>query len=517
MQKKIIYRVLLIEDDKIDQMAFTRLIAEENLPYDCVLADSVWQAKNILDNQKFDVIIADYFLKDGTGFDVLDLVKDTPIIFATGAGNEKLAVKAMKAGAYDYLIKNASRSYLAILPMIIENAIKHAKMVREVKAYHQNLEDIVRERTEQLKQEKELLSVTFSSMNDGIMVVDENKNIILLNKVAEILTGYKLDYALGKNIYQLLRLIDEQSREPLENPIDKVLLSGNIQTMIEHGILVVADRSELPVSIAVTPICKNNGEVSGAVLLLHDRSRECEIDQMKTDFISSVSHELRTPLTSIKAYTETILRAPEMPDKQKREFLITIDKESNRLEELVNGLLEISKLESGHVDVVKQSIDIVGVIEQVIMSLKCMADSKKIMLSNTVSGDIPLLWCHESRIRSLISNLVNNAIKFTPVGGTVSVHLEHKNNRIEICVRDTGIGIPQNEISHIFERFYRVQQSGTQIPGTGLGLAIVKEVAAIHGGRVEVESELGKGTTFKIILPLSKQRGYPTNDTAHVK
>ena len=514
MQKKTTYRVLLIEDNKIDQMAFTKFIQKENIPYNYVLADSILQAKDILDNQQFDVIITDYLLKDGTGMDILEIVKETPIIFTTGAGNEKLAVKAMKAGAYDYLIKNSSRSYLPILPLIIENAINHVKMVRQVKAYHENLEELVRERTEQLNLEKELLSVTFSSMTDGIIVVDANKNIVLLNNVAEIFIRNKFDYIRGKNVDHIFQLIDERSRKPLENPIDKVLSSGNIQTIPKHGILVIADKSEHPVSISLAPIFKNGtGIVSGAVLLLHDRSQECEIDKIKTEFISSVSHELRTPLTSIKAYTETILRDPKMPEEQKREFLITIDKESNRLAELVNGLLEISKLESGQVEIVTQSINITEVIEQVMLSLKRFADNKNIILVKTISGIIPLLCGHESRIRSLISNLINNAIKFTPNGGTVSINLEHNNDELKIHVSDTGIGIPQNEMSHIFERFYRAHQSGMQIPGTGLGLAIVKEVAAIHGGKVEVESELGKGTTFIVSLPVSKQFEYSSGNT----
>ena len=147
------------------------------------------------------------------------------------------------------------------------------------------------------------------------------------------------------------------------------------------------------------------------------------------------------------------------------------------------------------------------------LSLKRFADNKNIILVKTISGTIPPLCGHESRIRSLISNLVNNAIKFTPHGGIVSINLEHNKNVLEIRVSDTGIGITKNEISHIFERFYRVHQSGTQIPGTGLGLAIVKEVATIHGGKVEVESELGKGTTFIVSLPLSGQFEYHTSDT----
>ena len=512
MLKNNNYRVLLIEDDKIDQLAFTKMIKEEKLPYNCILADSVKDAKYILNNQSFDIIIADYSLKDGTAFDILRIGKETPIIFTTGTGNEKLAVQAMKAGAYDYLIKNPSRSYLSILPVIIENAINHAKMAMKIKAYHENLEEIVKERTEQLQQEKELLSVTLSSMTDGVIVVDENKNVILINNIAEKLTGNILKNAKGKNINEILQLINERTKEPIENPINKVISTGHIQTMIEPGILLLTDNEEYPVSIAAAPFCKVKGIISGAVILIHDRSQEHIVDQMKTDFISSVSHELRTPLTSIKAYTETILRDPNMPEEQKREFLIIIDKESIRLADLVNGLLEISKLDSGQFEVVKQDINIVDIAEQIIHSLKCTAENKNVVLEKNFAGTIPLLWGHDSRIRSLISNLISNALKFTPSGGKVSVNLEYDNNELIISVSDTGIGIPAEDIPHIFDRFYRVPQKDSKIPGTGLGLAIVKEVAALHDGKVDVESELGKGTTFIVTLPLSEKIEYFSSD-----
>jgi len=238
-------------------------------------------------------------------------------------------------------------------------------------------------------------------------------------------------------------------------------------------------------------------------MLLHDLSQEREIDRMKRDFVSSVSHELRTPLTSIKAYTETILRDPNMHDEKKREFLISIDEESNRLADLVNGLLEISQLESGRIEVLKQYVDIKDVIEQAVSSLKRPAEDKNIGIHVNTCNHNPEVWGNESKIRSMISNLINNAIKFTPAGGDVRISIECQHGGLIICVSDTGIGIPEEETQKIFERFYRVRQSGKQIPGTGLGLAIVNEVAVMHGGRVDVESKLGCGTTFRIFLPLS--------------
>lgn len=506
------FKVLLIEDDKIDQLAFMRLVKEEKLAYNYKLAGTVLEAKNFLINEEFDVIIADYLLRDGTAFDILDSVRDIPVIFATGAGNEKLAVKAMKAGAYDYLIKNPERSYLAVLPLIIENAISHANMEKEVRKYHENLEELVKERTEQLEAEKELLSVTFSSMTDGIIVVNEHKRIMLLNNIAEALIGVKLEDVKSRKVEDVFQLVYERTRELVENPIDMVLTSGNVQTTIEPSILVLENGLEHHISAAAAPIRKPYGDISGVVMLLHDLSQEREIDRMKRDFVSSVSHELRTPLTSIKAYTETILRDPSMPDEKKREFLISIDEESNRLADLVNGLLEISQLESGSVEVLKQYVDIKVVIEQTVSSLKRLAEDKNIRIQVDACGDISHLWGNESKIRSMVSNLINNAIKFTPRGGDVRVGVQHRHDELIICVSDTGMGIPEEEIPKIFDRFYRVRQSGKQIPGTGLGLAIVNEVAVLHGGKVDVESELSCGTTFRIILPLADRIEFENSD-----
>jgi PAS domain S-box-containing protein len=505
MMEARIFKVLLIEDDKIDQLAFMRLVKEEKLAYNYKLAGTVLEAKKFLINEEFDVIIADYLLRDGTAFDILDSVRDIPVIFATGAGNEKLAVKAMKAGAYDYLIKNPERSYLAVLPLIIENAISHANMEKEVRKYHENLEDLVKERTEQLEAEKELLSVTFSSMTDGIIVVNGHKRIVLLNNVAEALIGVKHEDVKGRKVEDIFQLVHENTRELVENPIDMVLTSGNAQTTIEPSILVLENGHEHHVSAAAAPIRKPHGDISGVVMLLHDLSQEREIDRMKRDFVSSVSHELRTPLTSIKAYTETILRDPDMPDLKKREFLVAIDEESNRLADLVNGLLEISQLESGKIEVLKQYVDIKSVIEQAASSLRRSAEDRDIRIKIDACNNVPQVWGNESKIKSMVSNLINNAIKFTPGGGEVRVGVQCQHDELVICVCDTGIGIPKEEIPKIFDRFYRVRQSGKQIPGTGLGLAIVNEVAVLHGGKVDVESEVGLGTTFRIFLPLANR------------
>ena len=471
------YKVLLIEDDRIAQMAFERFVRDENLPYDYTIAGSVSEANSILSTNKFDIVIVDYLLGDGTAFDVFDSIKDTPIIFATGAGNEEIAVKAMKAGAYDYLIKDPVRRHLKVLPEVMKNAITHKKVEQELKKYHDNLEELVRERTEQLAQEKELLSVTLSSMGDGVVAVDAEKRIMLLNEAAEHLTGWKFEEVTGKAIHKIFRIINESSKEAAENPVDKTLKSGKIETTSERDALISRNGSECPISATAAPIRKNDGTMVGIVMVFRDVSQEREIDRMKTDFVSSVSHELRTPLTSIKAYTATILRDPSMSEQTKHEFLNTINEESNRLARLIGDLLEVSRLDSGVVGITQEAGDIAGVIKQVLSDIEPLADKKNIQLKTDIADELGKLQGDDSRIQSVVTNLVDNAIKFTPERGRVSVSARQQGENLVIRVSDTGIGIPQEALPKIFDRFYRVYRPGKQIQGTGLGLAIVDKIS----------------------------------------
>ncbi len=497
------YKVLLIEDDKLDQMAFERLIKEQELVYDYKIAGSFAQARNILASERFDIVITDYSLGDGTAFDVFNLTKDMPVIFSTGAGDEEIAIKAMKAGAYDYMVKDIERNYLKVLPQVIEKAITHKKTKDALREYHDNLEALVEQRTEQLADEKELLAVTLSSMTDGVIAVDAEKRVILFNKVAENLTGWSFEEAQAKSVDEILHIIDEKTKNTLESPIDKVLGSGNSESGTDRDVLITKDGSQQPVSATAAPIRKDHGSIIGVVMALRDVAAEREIDRMKTDFVSSVSHELRTPLTSIKAYTATILRDQNMPEQVRHEFLTIINEESDILKNLIESLLEISRIESGAVKFAREPVDISAVIGQVLSGLQPVVKKKNIQLKADIGDELGKLQGDEGEIQSMVMNLVNNAIKFTLEKGQVSVSAQREGQELVICVSDNGIGIPKEALPKIFDRFYRVLPSGKGVPGTGLGLAIVKEIVNMHGGRIEVESQIGQGSTFTVFLPLN--------------
>jgi two-component system phosphate regulon sensor histidine kinase PhoR len=435
-------------------------------------------------------------------------------------------------------------AYLASLRDITRRKATEEKL----KKYRKNLKELVKERTEEVDAEKELLSVTFSSMGDGVIVVDPQKRIILFNAVAETLAGWEFERVQDRPIDELFHIVNERTREAAESLIDKVLVTEKTEVGADLDVLIAMDGTEHPISTIAAPILKGDGRIIGIVLVFRDVSRERQLDRMKDDFISSVSHELRTPLTSIKAYTETILHDFDMPEQTRHQFLGIIDEESNRLANLIEELLEISRLESGTVKILQEPVDIVALVRQISSALQPLADKKGIqlsidvdpvrknLLSNGVDERLPELLGDNGKIQSAITNLVGNFIKFTPEGGRVCIcvrknadpvrdrvgekssirNVEEVSNgadepaasaqrdELVITVSDTGIGIPKEALSKIFDRFYRVPHPGKQIPGTGLGLAIVKKIVALHDGRIEVESELNRGTTFIIFLPLAR-------------
>jgi two-component system phosphate regulon sensor histidine kinase PhoR len=503
-------KILMVEDDRLDQMAFKRIVKEENLPYDYTIAGSVAQARQILAADKFDIIFVDYLLGDGTAFDLLDSIVGTPSVFATGMGSEELAIKAMKAGASDYLIKDPARNYLKVLPEVVKNAIRHKQAEEELKQYHEKLVELVKERTEQLAEEKELLAVTLSSMGDAVVAVDADNKIMLFNKAAEYLTSWRFEEAQGRPVDEIIRFINEQTNQPAESPIDRVLESRKIETGTGQDALVSRLGRQCPVSATAAPIRRNDGTMAGIVMVFRDVSQQREIDRLKSDFVSSVSHELRTPLTSIKAYAETMLCDPNMAEETRREFLQIMNEESDRLTNLINGILEISRVEAGTIEINPTRVNVGAVVSRAVSDLQHLAGKKNIRLDADIAENLPELLGDENKIHSMVSNLVNNAIKFTPDNGQVSVSAQVQNNELVIRVSDNGMGIPKEELPKIFGRFYRVPRPGKQIQGTGLGLAIVKEIVIRHEGRIDVESELDKGSTFTVHLPLSPQAVFAT-------
>lgn len=224
-----------------------------------------------------------------------------------------------------------------------------------------------------------------------------------------------------------------------------------------------------------------------------------ELERLKEDFLSSISHELRTPLASIIGFTETLKSDPEIPKEIRLEFLDIILNEGKRLAATINDLLDVSQLYRGELTIQTKVVEIQSLIQEAFAKYKQLAT--KVHLSISLPEKPLFILADEAKFLQAISNLISNAIKFTQDGGSVDVLLYEKNNSYIIEVKDTGIGIPKNEIDKIFDRFYRINRPGIEIRGIGLGLAITKKIIEQHNFQIEVESEENKGSTFRIIIP----------------
>jgi two-component system phosphate regulon sensor histidine kinase PhoR len=247
------------------------------------------------------------------------------------------------------------------------------------------------------------------------------------------------------------------------------------------------------------------GEISQGVAVFHDITQERQTEKMRRDFVANVSHELRTPLSAITGYAETLLDGALEDQDVSKDFVQIIFNHSQRLTQLVRDLLDLSKLESEECPFELQPTNLQTIVEKVVeLSQKALTE-KKISLSYQKPVALPLVMAHESNIEQVVTNLLDNAIKYTPTGGSIQLRVFQQEQFVQVDVEDTGIGIEAKHIPRLFERFYRVDKARSRdLGGTGLGLSIVKHIVQYHGGDVFVKSRPGEGSTFSFTLCVSQ-------------
>ncbi len=375
--------LLYVEDDRIDQLAFLSLVTREQLGYTYRLASSVSEAKQLLQEEPFDVIIADFQLGDGTALDILAFQNNVPLIVATGAGNETVAVQAMKAGAYDYLSKDSEQHYLALLPIVVENVVARRMAERE------------------------------------------------------------------------------------------------------------------------------------SVELMRERIRR---ETLQT-FIRDASHDLRTPLTTLKTslylltrYVQQLLPMLASPDTNPTEIYATVIRvddrakllveQEARLEFIITDMLEMVRVDNLEaIDL--QPSEFNYLIASIIQAQQPRAEQNQRSVSFTPYPQGVWVRADPNEMAAIVYQLIKNALDYTPKNGTVTVCISVRDEEAVLSIKDTGVGIAPEDLSRIFNRFYRVDSSRAAAQsGSGLGLAIVKQLVELHHGRIEVESTVGEGSTFRVLLPL---------------
>ena len=347
--------------------------------------------------------------------------------------------------------------------------------------------------------EKHNTEAIIFSISDAVIVTNRFDELVLANEAAERLLGFKLEASLRQGIDRIL------SDGTLVRLVRETRSQGRSFTrkVVEHSI----DQKGSPRTFSITLSCvvTPGEEVSGVVAVLHDVTREKEIARMKTDFVSNVSHELKTPLASIKAYIEMLIDGEAEDDKTRMEFYDIISTETDRLHRLIENILNISRIESGVVKVVREPISLTSVVKQVLDVASPQAKLKDIELVEQLVPVFCQVEADRDMIYQAVMNLVSNAIKYTPEDGTVtvSVGVDERRGVTVFQVSDTGTGISPEELPHIFDKFYRVRANRKMGKGTGLGLTLVKHIIeTVHDGKLSVTSEEGKGSTFSFELPV---------------
>ena len=292
--------------------------------------------------------------------------------------------------------------------------------------------------------------------------------------------------------------------------VTRELLSENLDPLAEdeyRELSLERDGEQLVVKVKVTPITDSDGDYTGRVIAIRDITTEYEIAQMKNEFVSTVSHELRTPLTSIKGYVDLILDgdAGEINEIQK-EFLGIVQENSDRLVELINDMLDISRIESGRIHLKIEPLYLPDLIEGAVDTFRALASQAGREIKLRVPEDLPLAAADSDRVRQVLINLVSNAIKYSPEGGDVTISAKHTGDTVRVSVADKGLGISREDQKMLFTKFYRVDSAMTrEIGGTGLGLSICKSIIELLGGEIGVKSTPGSGSTFWFTLPVAPE------------
>lgn len=338
---------------------------------------------------------------------------------------------------------------------------------------------------------------------DGVMVADANGNVILINAAAERILELPRDKVMGRMTNEMLGLYGSQAQDWMET-IAGWAQSPETYTLGEY-LAAQLDTGDRIVSIHLAPVLTSD-EFLGTVSVFRDVTANVEAERAKSEFVSTVSHELRTPMTSIKGYTDLLIKGVVGAlTNEQLNFLSIIKDNTDRLTVLVDDLLNISRIESGHVELESGVMDVTEVIDQVMATIKVQIDDKGLVLRQDIPPDLPHVFADSGRVTQILTNLVANACQYTPAGGEITVSAHTRSDKVRVTVRDTGIGIASKDKEKIFSRFFRADDPLVQkIPGTGLGLSIVQSLIDMHDEQIWVESELGAGSAFTFTLAIAK-------------
>jgi two-component system phosphate regulon sensor histidine kinase PhoR len=390
------------------------------------------------------------------------------------------AGEALVAGAYDHRLPvkaTGNTDFDAIARALSEAAQRLARSER------------------QLRSTSQTQATVLEGMTESVIAVDRSAHVLFANASAGRLLGFLPQRVEG------LPLLEAVRSHELRDAVQRAIRSGRLTTC-ELTWRVGSARS---FDVLATPL---PGEPPpGVVLVLRDVSELKRLERMRHQFIANVSHELKTPLTSIRAYAETLLSGARNDAIHCERFLRRIDEQASRLQELILDMLSLARIEAGQLSLDLADVSVSRVVRRCLADYEPQAVARELVLENLVADGAVRVHADEEALRQILSNLIDNAVKYTPPGGRVSIRCHANGQMADIDVTDTGVGIAPEHHDRLFERFYRVDKARSrELGGTGLGLAIVKHLAQAMGGSVSVRSEVQKGSTFSVRLPLARRQ-----------
>lgn len=486
-------RILVVDDEEIMREGCTRILSKED--WEVVTAENGEAGlKAIEEAEGFDVVLLDLMMPGISGIEVLEAVQRTDanllVIVITGYATVESAVEAMKKGAYDFVPKPFTPDQLRI---VVKRALDKRALQREMEVLKSEREKSLRD----IATEKSRIVTIINCMGDGVLVCDRDSCVVLTNPAAGRMLGVQESSLIGRSLSECS--IDGTLTETIMESLRSA--DSTFPTVSQE--LCPSGSTSAFLRAHTAPVKNDLGETLGAVTVLQDITGLKELDRMKSDFVAMVSHELRSPVASVQQQLSVILEglSGDLTQRQMR-MLRRAQERAGGLLELINDLLDLSKIEAGMVVQYKEPLRLEELLERVRELMLPEAEAKGLKLKLQVKSPLPVVQGDKDNLEGVFTNLVNNAIKYTPEGGKITIRIKGEGENVRAEVSDTGIGISREDLSRIFDRFYRVKSEKTrQIVGTGLGLCIVKHVVEAHLGTIAVESEEGGGSTFTVVLP----------------
>ncbi len=471
-------RVLIADDDPALLEALPEALRLRMSELAVETCDSAPDALAKIAAEDYDAIVTDIKMPGMDGLALLDEIQlirpDTPTLLITGHGEHDLAVQALRRGAYDYIQKPIDRDYFTAS---LARAIERRWLARRI---------------DMQRLELQRHSHVLEHVGDGVFVVDRDGIVQFWNLAAEQITGISFDAAAGKPASDLLGGWNEVA------PSIPVAGAGRPKRQLARLLPFDIGARELWLSLCGVDLA------DGTVYSFQDRTDERLVDKLKDDFVATASHELRTPLAAIYGAAKTLERTDVVDPDGVDRLISIITAESERLARVIDDILLASHLDSGRLRLSAERLDPATFAEEVAESMQRQLDNG-VTLAVESSEPVPGLEVDPSKLRRVLVNLLENAIKYSPGGGQVVLRVDADNGRVRLRVHDEGLGIPPGEQQRIFEKFYRADpQLARGVGGTGLGLYICRELVQRMGGEIEVESEPGRGSTFTVELPPAK-------------